>query len=69
MGRLNERNPSLWVKTSPEIRYRALSGKPSFDMCGGAFPVTQRPLILCADISFYLPTVHHGRPLHRAGNG
>ena len=31
MGSLNERNPSLWVKTSPETRYRALSGKPSFD--------------------------------------
>ena len=31
MGSLNERNPSLWVKTSPEARYRALSGKPSFD--------------------------------------
>ncbi len=31
MGSLNERNPSLWVKTSPEARYRALNGKPSFD--------------------------------------
>ena len=31
MGSLNEHNPSLWVKTSPETRYRALSGKPSFD--------------------------------------
>jgi hypothetical protein len=31
--------------------------------------VTQQPLILCADISFYLPTVHHGTPLDRARNG
>ncbi len=31
MGSLNERNPSLWVGTSQETRYRALSGKPSFD--------------------------------------
>ncbi|MDQ3775579.1 MAG: NAD(P)-binding protein [Pseudomonadota bacterium] len=28
---MNERNPTLWVKTSPEVRYRALSGKRSFD--------------------------------------
>ncbi|MGH2794783.1 MAG: FAD-dependent oxidoreductase [Actinomycetota bacterium] len=31
MGSLNERNPSLWVGTSPQTRYRVLSGKPSFD--------------------------------------
>ena len=31
MGSMNERNPSLWIGTSPETRYRSLSGKPSFD--------------------------------------
>ena len=31
MGSLNERNPSLWVGTSKQTKYRALSGKPTFD--------------------------------------
>lgn len=31
MGSMNERNPSLWIETSPDTKYAPLSGKPSFD--------------------------------------